>query len=140
MAIIKVTREDLAKFKLIQPPGWYAFEITEVKEPHLSKGKTSNVQETTFTVLHDSQNGESQRGIECVQYFNDKGTFIVLEVAAAAEGVTQEELLGTEESLSIELNNLVGKKVWCEVTHRVDKGNVYNDLNNFMPYGKETPF
>ena len=48
MAIVKITRADMNKYKRINPPGWYAFIISEMKDPHPSKDKTSNVYEATL--------------------------------------------------------------------------------------------
>ena len=140
MAIVKITRADMNKYKRIDPPGWYAFLISEVKDPRPSKDKTSNVYETILRVLHDSKEGTSAKDIEVTQYLSDKGVFVILSLVAAAEGVTEEEFLGDREEMEVELNSIAGKKVWAEVTHEEYQGNLNNKLSNFQPYGSKVPF
>ncbi|KKK92751.1 hypothetical protein LCGC14_2699790 [marine sediment metagenome] len=140
LAIVKITRSDLSKYKRIDPVGWYAFEISEVKPPHSNKDQTGQVFETVFKVLHDSNNGISNAGIEVSEYPSTNTGFKILEIAAAAEGVTQEELLGDKDEMELEYDNIQGKKVWAEVYHEEYRGNLNNKLRSFMPYGGATPF
>lgn len=140
MAIVKITRADLGKFKRIDPPGWYAFEISEVKPPHSNSARTGMVYETIFKLLHDSNDSTKQAGVEVSEYPSSNTGFKILEIASAAEGQTQEELLGDKEELEIEYENIQGKKVWAEVYHEEYKGNLNNKLRAFMPYGGKIPF
>ena len=136
MAIVKVSRDALSQFKLINPIGWYAFEVMEVAEPHLSKEKTCNVFDTKLKVLHDSENGNSNAGIESTEYLNDnpKAGFNILNFVAACEGVPPEELFGDSDELSLDLDATVGKKIWAKVSHDEYNGNLQNRLGTFMPY------
>ena len=136
MPIVKLTKDDMSQFKLITPPGKYAFVVNEVKEPRMSSNKSSNVFETSLECLHDASNGESNKGTNVTLYLSDKGGFTILELVAACEGVEQEAILDGQDSQDIELSNLVGKKFWADVTHREWEGNLYNDIKRFTPYDK----
>lgn len=140
MAIVKITRSDLSKFKRIDPQGWYAFLIKEVKAPYSNSAKTGMVYETVFQVIHDSKQGTSNAGIEVSEYPSSNTGFKIAEIASVAEGVSPEELLGDKEEFEFDYDNVQGKKVWADVYHEEYKGNLNNKLRDFQPYGDKNPF
>jgi hypothetical protein len=132
MSVININRDDLNKYKPIEP-GWYGATLKEadsVGKPS-RKGDSLNYK-TTFLI--------DETGVEVDNTFNDKGGFVIVPFVCAIMGCTEDDLFGSDSNVGLEPETIftgnVGKS--CDiliVNVEGEKGGIFNNIDDFAPLG-----
>lgn len=130
MPTIKITAADLAKTANIEAK-WYGATIKKVDDPAPSKeGSTINVK-IHFLIEHAVTNGGAPvPGKEIIVTFNST---LWGKIAPLYESATGKKMGEGEFDLAASLE---GKKVDVKVGTRNYNGQLFDDITQFVPYGK----
>ena len=121
MPILKITAADIEKTKNLEP-GWYGALICRVHALKKSSGGDSINQQIDFQI-------EGGKGKEIPVTFNTKllGKMAPLWEAALGKPLNEGEF---------DTDELLGKKVDVKVAPVLYNGNMLDNIQMFLPYGK----
>ena len=131
MAIIKITKADILKTKNVTP-GWYKCQVVKVHPP--TKAKDSDTINYVFDcVLLPGQEAE---GKEIPARFNSA---LVGKMAPFYYAITGKQI---DPEAGIDTDDLAGGKFDGHVVPKPYEGAIYDNFDNFMPFGSsvDMPF
>lgn len=120
MPLIRVTNADLMKTKNLAP-GWYGIEVVKTELKQAKSGESVNVG-ITFLV-------EKSGGKEITQVFN---SLLLGKIAEPYKALTGQDLVES----SFDTDIFVGKKCDGYIAQRQYEGNMFDEIQKFVPYGK----
>jgi hypothetical protein len=124
MAIIKITKADILKTKNVTP-NWYSCQVVKVHQP--TKAKDSDTINYVFDcVILPGQEGE---GKEIPARFNSAliGKMVPFYSACIGKQISVEDGIDTDA--------FMGKKFDGHVTPNNYQGQLYDNFDNFVPFG-----
>jgi hypothetical protein len=131
MAIIKITKADILKTANVTP-GWYGCQVIKVHSP--AKAKDSDTINYVFDCV--ILPGQEKEGKEIPARFNSAliGKMAPFYYACTGKQIDPEQGVDTDE--------VMGKKFDGHITPNNYQGNLYDNFDNFVPYGasQDNPF
>lgn len=125
MLKISLTPQEIKRGKLIENPGWYGCEITEISTKP-SKGDKS----TNYWVYFKGLTGEAT-DMTFFRLFNEKALgFIVPFLKACGVEVNEE----TGEVQNFDLHALVNRKIRLYIKQGDNNGQAVNQVDGFEPW------
>lgn len=123
MPIINITQADLQRTKNL-PSGWYGLKVVKIHPPaRAAKGDSINYKVTVFV------EGAEADGKEIDMIFNSK---MIGKLGPFINAVNYPAKVNAG---NIELDDLQGKQCDGFINQRVSEGNMYDEVQQFMPYG-----
>lgn len=130
MPVIQFSVGDVLRSRVLEI-GWKSFVVKEIK-PELSADKMSMNYIATFMLIDENPELD---GKEIVRYFNSKAISMMLPLVYASKGIKLADTMKEKpEAIAIDTDEIVGKKVDCNIKQDTYQGNVKNIVEEYAPY------
>ena len=120
MPIIKITKADIERIKVLEP-GWYGCTISKVVGNEPTKDKQSINTIVHFTI--------DKVGKEIPVYYNSKLMALIVPLYEAISGKKH------TEDFDLDTDFLMGKKLDVKLGTTIYNGNPQNQIEGYLPYG-----
>lgn len=127
MALVKVTKKSLDKYKLVESPGVFPAIVLSVSDGETSKsGKSTN-----YWVEVELKGGENDG--RCVRFLVSDGFAPeIVKWFAACMNMTPDEFMNAPE-VEFDPKNAIGQELAVEVIHDVYDGRQVNKVKDYFP-------